>query len=176
MSRRILIIERPQRNALRCENALQNDEYAISTVHSAKQALQKRQLAEYDLYILNALSLRTSGLRICHNLRKRVPATPRILLTASQYLARVKDAANAVLAPPFTTRKLRNRVHNLLPPEVGTVERNWTHPVLSFPSVGSLSGTRYQTHQSRRPVAHGIPGQSEYPAFACVPDETRLGD
>ena len=56
---------------------------------------------------------------MCHNLRKRVPATPRILLTAAQHVSRVYGAANTVLAPPFTTRKLRNRVHNLLPPELG---------------------------------------------------------
>ena len=67
-----------------------------------------------SLVVVNAASLRSTGLRICKSIRGKNAKYPIVLVLAKE--ARVsKDVADAVLVLPFTAQKLANRIKPLLP-------------------------------------------------------------
>jgi DNA-binding response OmpR family regulator len=66
--------------------------------------------------VVNAPSLRTSGVRICQSLRDRKDNLPVILISDNGAVP--EDApVNLVLELPFTVRKLDNRIKPFLPLE-----------------------------------------------------------
>jgi DNA-binding response OmpR family regulator len=67
-----------------------------------------------SLVVINAASLRSTGLRICQSLREKDSKLPIILILESDKSVD-KDAADAVLSLPFTVQKLVNRIKPLLP-------------------------------------------------------------
>ncbi len=75
-------------------------------------------LASYKphVVIVNAPSMRTTGIRICQSLRDNKDGLP-IILISDEGLSPSPDvvAANAILSLPFTVRKLNNRIKALLP-------------------------------------------------------------
>lgn len=69
------------------------------------------------LVVVNAASLRSSGKRICRNLRKMVDTLPIVVLVnrESEYQGGNDPCASISLTLPFTLRKLINRIEQLLP-------------------------------------------------------------
>ncbi|MBI4761572.1 MAG: response regulator transcription factor [Chloroflexi bacterium] len=67
-----------------------------------------------SLVVINAASLRSTGIRICLAVRKKDPKLPIILILESEK-AVDKEVAEAVLVLPFTVQKLVNRIKALLP-------------------------------------------------------------
>lgn len=98
--------------------ALLNKGFDIDSVPTGRAALQSVNKDEFDLFVVNAASMRTSGKRICQTLRERINGLPLILIADPQRPVAKKDqCANVVLSPPFTSRKLINRLHSLMPGE-----------------------------------------------------------
>ena len=89
--------------------------YAIETVKSGKEASARLNTIDPDLVVVNAVSLRTSGNRICQTLRQEMNEVPIVLICEAGGANHAGESANAVLELPFTIRKLENRILNLLP-------------------------------------------------------------
>jgi len=64
--------------------------------------------------VVNAASLRSTGLRICQAIREKDAKLPIILILDEEKEVN-KDAADVVLTLPFTVQKLSNRIKPLLP-------------------------------------------------------------
>jgi DNA-binding response OmpR family regulator len=64
--------------------------------------------------VVNAASLRSTGIRICLSLRKKDAKIPIILILDKEKPVD-KELADSVLALPFTVQKLFNRVKALMP-------------------------------------------------------------
>lgn len=67
-----------------------------------------------SVVVVNAASLRSTGLRICQSLREKDSKLPIILILDDEIEIN-KDLADVVLVLPFTVQKLSNRIKPLLP-------------------------------------------------------------
>ncbi len=89
--------------------------FTVDTVSTGKAALERLTEVASDLVVIHAASLRSSGKRICQDLRQEWGNLP-ILLVANSDRPLSKDiCADVVLTLPFTVRKLVNRILPLLP-------------------------------------------------------------
>jgi len=93
---------------------LQKKGFDVETAQSGSQALARLKEISPSITIVNAASLRSTGLRICQALRDKDPKLPVILILGTDNNVD-KDAADAVLVLPFTVQKLVNRIKPLLP-------------------------------------------------------------
>lgn len=90
--------------------------FTIQTVSTGKAALNLVGKETFNLVVINAASMRTSGKRICKAIRGQKRKLPIILICSSDRVVDKKEScANTVLVLPFTTRKLVNRIEPLLP-------------------------------------------------------------
>lgn len=91
--------------------------FTVDTVATGKAALERLTEVSIDVVVVDAASFRTSGKRICQDLRQKWEKLP-ILLVANPERPVSKDTcADVVLNLPFTLRKLVNRILPLLPAE-----------------------------------------------------------
>ena len=97
---------------------LQKKGFQIETVSTGKQAIDRIASKSYDLLIVNAASMRTSGGRICKGVHESFPELPMILISAPGGKPKdVEKIVHYILELEFTTRKLVNRIMKLLPGE-----------------------------------------------------------
>ena len=90
--------------------------YKVSNALTGKDALASLASFKPQVVVVNAPSMRTTGVRICQALRENRRNLPIILIYDEGKELSVNDvAANEVLALPFTVRKLNNRIKSLLP-------------------------------------------------------------
>lgn len=85
--------------------------YKTVSVRSGKRGLELAQLHQAQMVILDAISLQTSGERICHLLRAGLPQTMLIHIHSE---AKLKSEADISLQPPLTSRRLMTHVNRLL--------------------------------------------------------------
>lgn len=93
---------------------LQKKGFDVETAQSGSHALARLKEISPSLTVVNAASLRSTGLRICQSLREKDPKLPVILIVGSENNVD-KEAADSVLVLPFTVQKLVNRIKPLLP-------------------------------------------------------------
>jgi DNA-binding response OmpR family regulator len=95
---------------------LQKKGFEVHIVTSGSTAVSRLEKINPSLVVVNAASLRSTGLRICQSIREKDKNTkyPIILILAKE-AAVDKDIADAVLILPFTAQKLVNRIKPLLP-------------------------------------------------------------
>lgn len=116
---KVLLIENARNNGITFAPSLKR-KYQVQVAHSGKQAVAVALDKPPDVIVLDAVSLRTSGDRICIRLRAAVGGTPIIHI-------RPKDAppggspADVLLSPPFTARKLTNRIDRFVVPSEGKI-------------------------------------------------------
>jgi DNA-binding response OmpR family regulator len=95
--------------------ALRKKGFVVELVSSGSEAIAR--LADGfipELIVVNAATLRTSGIRICQSLHEKVASLPILLiLDGDREVNKIK--ADAVLSLPFTAQKLVNRICHLLP-------------------------------------------------------------
>ncbi|MCS6908680.1 MAG: response regulator transcription factor, partial [Anaerolineales bacterium] len=90
--------------------------FEVCVVESGKAALQALENFDPDVVIVDAVSLRSSGKRICRSLRERSNGLPIVLIAEDK--SRVdEECVTVTLVVPFTIRKLLNRIIPLLPSE-----------------------------------------------------------
>jgi DNA-binding response OmpR family regulator len=117
---KVLLIEGPRSNGVSFAASLKR-KYLLQVAYSGKQGLALAAEKQADVVILDAASLRTSGDRICNRLRMIVGETIPIIHIRSTDPSSAHSPANIVLTPPFTARKLINRIERfIVPPEVPT--------------------------------------------------------
>lgn len=104
----VLLIESARTNGISFADALKS-RYQVRIAHSGKQGLAMVQANRPDVVVLDAASLRTSGNRIVARLRALSGELPIIHIRPSDK-AGGESAADVLLVPPFTARKLINRI------------------------------------------------------------------
>jgi DNA-binding response OmpR family regulator len=110
----ILIIEVQHAEIPSFATDLQKKGFHVETAHSGKNAISRLGRIAPHLVVVNAASLRSSGVRICKSLRDKNTKLPIILiLEAEKHVP--KDSADVLLNLPFTVQKLANRIKPLLP-------------------------------------------------------------
>jgi DNA-binding response OmpR family regulator len=115
MKARILWIEGKRADSPSFIPGLRKKGFLVDTVPTGKAALTRIMEAATDLVVVDAASLRTSGKRICQDIRAEKNGLPILLIANPDRPDTQDDCANTVLKQPFTIRKLINRIMPLLP-------------------------------------------------------------
>jgi DNA-binding response OmpR family regulator len=116
----ILVIEGRHAEIPSFATDLQKKGFDIRFFQNGSQAVSKVKQINPSLVVINAASLRSTGLRICLSVRKKEPKLPIILILENEKPVD-KDLAESVLALPFTVQKLVNRIKALLPSDGNNV-------------------------------------------------------
>ena len=93
---------------------LQKKGFDVVSAQNGSEAVSKLKQTNPSLVIVNAPSLRSTGIRICLSLRKKDAKVPIILIVENEKPID-KDLADSILILPFTVQKLVNRVKALMP-------------------------------------------------------------
>jgi DNA-binding response OmpR family regulator len=118
---KLLVIEGKHADYPAFVPALRKKGFEIESVSSGNEALKLLSGKDtFDVAVVNAASLRTSGKRICQALREEAKNLPIVLILAAQHET-VKSDVDVVLTLPFTVQKLVNRIRHLLPCDGGAV-------------------------------------------------------
>ncbi len=123
MNEKILLVEGNRADHPSFRDGLIKRGYQVDTAPNGNTALRRLETIDPDLVIIDAASLRTSGKRICRDLRLALGDIPIILIIASNGEEPEKKKPvnrlekELVLVLPFTLQKLINRVKPLLPVE-----------------------------------------------------------
>ncbi len=117
----IILLVEGVRPASSLAPALEERGYTIVRASNSKEALNRVRTAAPALAVVNATSLHTDGLRICTDLKTAAAHLPVVVIVRAGADPDKIDCADAVLARPFTPRKLLNRIARLLPDSVGEV-------------------------------------------------------
>jgi len=114
MSDSLLVIEGRYGDVPAFAAELQKKGFEVHPVKNGGAAVSRLERLNPSLVVVNAASLRSTGLRICKSIRSKNGKYPIVLVLARD--AKVsKDLADAVLVLPFTAQKLANRIRPLLP-------------------------------------------------------------
>lgn len=111
---RVLLVESIRAKRTSFADALKK-RYDVVSAPSGKQALQQAAQQAPDIVVLDAISMRTNGHRICESLRKALSGVPIIHLHPGPPTANA-NCADVILYPTFTSRKLVNSIERLLQP------------------------------------------------------------
>jgi DNA-binding response OmpR family regulator len=114
MQANILCIEGRHSSSPPFASGLRKKGYSVEVYSTGKAALESLGSTLPHVVVVNAASMRTSGLRICQSLRDQYESLPIILISAPE---KPPDDApvNVNLVLPFTIRKLDNRIKPFLP-------------------------------------------------------------
>lgn len=93
---------------------LQAKGFDIHIEQNGAKAIASLKEVSPSLVVVNAASLRSTGLRICQSIREEDQNLPIVLILEDD-IAVGKDTADTILALPFTVQKLVNRIKPLLP-------------------------------------------------------------
>jgi DNA-binding response OmpR family regulator len=110
----ILIIEGRHAEIPSFATDLQKKGFDVISAKSGKDAISRLKKVSPHLVVVNAASLRSSGVRICQSLKEKQEKLPVILILEKDKEVS-KDAADVILNLPFTVQKLSNRIKPLLP-------------------------------------------------------------
>lgn len=110
----LLVIEGRHAEIPSFASDLQKKGFDVVTVPNGSQAISKLKQSEASLVVVNAPSLRSTGIRICLSMRKKDPKIPIILIVEKE-IPTDPELADSVLALPFTVQKLVNRIKALMP-------------------------------------------------------------
>jgi len=106
----ILLIEGKRANRPSFREGLLQRGYNVESVPNGATALEFVKKQKPRAVIIDADSMRTSGTRICNDLRKVAKKIPLLLILAEKNSIDSNDVADQVLVMPFTIQKLLNRL------------------------------------------------------------------
>jgi DNA-binding response OmpR family regulator len=115
MKIKILWVEGKRADSPSFITGLRRKGYQIDLVATGNEALEHMPELQPHLAVINTVSLRTSGKRICRSLRNAAKTLPIVLIVDAQRGTLDESCANVILSLPFTMRKLINRIEPLLP-------------------------------------------------------------
>ncbi|MBK8783340.1 MAG: response regulator transcription factor [Anaerolineales bacterium] len=110
----LLVIEVKHAEIPSFASDLQKKGFDVHIAQNGSKAVALLKEVSPSLVVINAASLRSTGLRICQSLREKDAKLPIILILEDDKEVS-KDAADAILTLPFTVQKLVNRIKPLLP-------------------------------------------------------------
>jgi len=107
----VLLIEGKRANRPSFREGLLHRGYAVESVPNGAAALDFFEKQKPRAVIIDAASMRTSGTRICNELRKKSKKIPLLLILPEKNNIDSNDIADQVLVMPFTIQKLLNRLN-----------------------------------------------------------------
>ena len=110
----LLVIEGRHAEIPSFANDLQKKGFDVVSAQNGSEAVSKLKQTNPSLVVVNAPSLRSTGIRICLSIRKKDSKVPIILIVENEKLVD-KELADSVLSLPFTVQKLVNRIKALMP-------------------------------------------------------------
>jgi len=119
MTASILLVEKAESPIDWILQRLEKKGYKASLARNEQQAVQQATSETPDLIILNATSRRIDGPGICRTLHEEVAEIPVILILARGQKGDDSMGATVILTPPFTFRKLFNRIRSILRSDEG---------------------------------------------------------
>jgi len=111
----ILLVEGTSAKASSMAIPLAKTGLGVTIEHSGAGAVRWAKRNQLDLIVIDASTMRSSGVRTCRRLRKAVPDVPIIHCRAAGLVEDRTAQADIYLVQPFTARKLLNRIWALLP-------------------------------------------------------------
>ena len=93
---------------------LQKKGFDVVSAQNGSEAVSQLKQTNPSLVIVNAPSLRSTGIRICLSIRKKDAKIPIILIVEKEKVMD-KELVDSVVSLPFTVQKLVNRVKALMP-------------------------------------------------------------
>jgi DNA-binding response OmpR family regulator len=134
LAARLIVIEGKRAERASFVGGLAKKGFQVTSVPSGNTGLSQLEREAYDLIVVDADSMRTSGKRICQSLRDKFAETPLILIVGDAVDAKNGFEADVILVLPFTLQKLLNRIKVLLPVKpsndiikAGPIELDITH-------------------------------------------------
>lgn len=94
---------------------LQKKGFDVVSAQNGSEAVSQLKQTNPSLVIVNAPSMRSTGIRICSSIRKKDSKVPIILIIENDGKSVDKELADSILALPFTVQKLVNRIKALMP-------------------------------------------------------------
>jgi len=110
----ILVIEGRHAEIPSFANDLQKKGFDVVSAQNGSEAVSQLKQTNPSLVIVNAPSLRSTGLRICLSIRKKDAKIPIILIVEKEKEVD-KELVDSILSLPFTVQKLVNRIKALMP-------------------------------------------------------------
>ena len=115
MRARILWVEGKRTDSTSFVPSLRKKEYWVEVAPTGSAAVARLVEVDPDLVVVNAASMRSSGKRICNEIREKSRQLPIVLIVSPEHAHSAVTSANVALVLPFTSRKLINRIAPLLP-------------------------------------------------------------
>ncbi|QRG68058.1 response regulator transcription factor [Brevibacillus choshinensis] len=113
----ILLVEDDPKLGPLIQYKLSQDYHTVEWVADAELAMEYLQQTHYDLYILDWMMPKKSGLMLCEEIRARNDRTPILMLTARDSIddrvAGLTIGADDYLVKPFAFEELFARIHAL---------------------------------------------------------------
>lgn len=109
---RVLFIGRIQSTRPATVKALEK-RFEVVVVNSGKSGIECAKERPFQAIVLDAASMRTPGDRLCREIKDALPSTPIVHIHPGPKET-AQSAADTLLIPPFTPRKLVNSVERLL--------------------------------------------------------------
>jgi DNA-binding response OmpR family regulator len=115
----LLVIEGKHADHPAFITALRKKGFVAELVSNGNEALGRLAAGfKPDVVVVNAASIRTSGIRICKSLREKDSELPiLVILDPDREIGKIE--ADVILSLPFTAQKLVNRIRHLLPGDAG---------------------------------------------------------
>ena len=114
MTASILLVDKAKSPIDWILQSLERKKYEVSLARSEQEAVLRAASETPDLIILNATSPGVDGRKTCQALHENVAEIPIILILAEAKKDEEATGAAFILAPPFTSRKLFNRIRSIL--------------------------------------------------------------
>lgn len=111
----ILLIESKSAGSESLAPALLKANFNVKVAGTGSEAMAWLSMNRSDLVVVDASSMRSSGVRTCRRLRKKLGDTPIIHCRKEGQPEDRSAEADIYLVQPFTPRKLLNRIRALLP-------------------------------------------------------------